>query len=103
MYKREATSAPTSLLKRNEPEVLDISIRHFKSRWASCDEGDVIQFRPKVMELARTVQDYIIIHELCHMIEKNHTKAFWDLVAQCMPDWKKTYEALERSEVTDTI
>lgn len=81
----------------------DIRIRHFQSRWASCDESDVIQFHPKVMELARTVQDYIIIHELCHTIEKNHTKAFWDLVAQCMPDWKKKHEALERSGSTDTI
>jgi len=72
-------------------------IRHFESRWASCDAANVLQFHPKVMELPGSVQDYIIVHELCHTLEKNHTKAFWSLVAQVMPGWRREHEALERA------
>ncbi|WP_321813799.1 MULTISPECIES: SprT family zinc-dependent metalloprotease [unclassified Paraburkholderia] len=72
-------------------------IRHFQSRWASCDVANVLQFHPRVMELAGSVQDYVIVHELCHTIEKNHTRVFWSLVAQMMPGWRREHEALERA------
>jgi predicted metal-dependent hydrolase len=78
-------------------------IRHFQSRWASCDAANVLQFHPKVMELAGSVQDYIIVHELCHTVEKNHTRAFWSLVAQVMPEWQREHEALERAVFGDSI
>ncbi|WP_328514995.1 M48 family metallopeptidase [Ralstonia solanacearum] len=57
-------------------------IRHFQSRWASCDAANILLFHPRVMELARSVQDYVIVHELCHTVEKNHTRVFWSLVAR---------------------
>ncbi|MEX3785028.1 SprT family zinc-dependent metalloprotease [Paraburkholderia sp. BR14374] len=72
-------------------------IRHFQSRWASCDAANVLQFHPRVMELAGSVQDYVIVHELCHTIEKNHTRLFWNLVTQIMPGWRREHEALERA------
>ena len=50
------------------------------------------------MELSPAIQDYIIVHELCHTLEKGHTRVFWSLVAEHMPDWKKRHEALERFE-----
>jgi predicted metal-dependent hydrolase len=78
-------------------------IRHFESRWASCDTANVLQFHPRVMELAGSVQDYIIVHELCHTIEKNHTKAFWGLVAQVLPGWRREHEALESAACSDAI
>jgi predicted metal-dependent hydrolase len=77
--------------------------RHFQSRWASCDAANVLQFHPRVMELAGSVQDYIIVHELCHTVEKNHTRAFWRLVAQVMPGWRREHEALERAAFGDAI
>lgn len=78
-------------------------IRHFQSRWASCDAANILQFHPRVMELAGSVQDYIIVHELCHTVEKNHTRAFWGLVAQFMPGWRREHEALERVVHWDAI
>jgi predicted metal-dependent hydrolase len=72
-------------------------IRHFQSRWASCDAQNVLEFHPRVMELSASVQDYVIVHELCHTLEKNHTKAFWALLTQHMPDWQRQHEALERA------
>jgi predicted metal-dependent hydrolase len=78
-------------------------IRHFQTRWASCDTHNVLQFHPRVMELAGSVQDYIIVHELCHTVEKNHTKAFWRLVAQVMPKWRRQHEVLEQAAFGDAV
>lgn len=72
-------------------------IRTFQSRWASCDAYNILEFHPRVMEFSPAVQDYIIVHELCHTVEKGHTKAFWALVAQHMPDWQQYHQALERA------
>lgn len=74
-----------------------VRIRHFKSRWASCDAANILQFHPRLMELAGDVQDYVIVHELCHTVEKNHTRVFWNLVAQVMPGWRQEHEMLERA------
>ncbi|MBU65322.1 MAG: metal-dependent hydrolase [Cupriavidus sp.] len=84
-------------------EAAGACIRHFQSRWASCDAANVLQFHPRVMELAGSVQDYIIVHELCHTIEKNHTRAFWSLVTQVMPGWRQEHEALARAALGDAI
>ena len=72
-------------------------IRHFPNRWASCDANNILEFNPRVMELPASVQDYVIIHELCHTVEKNHTKAFWALVASHVPNWKKQHQVLEQA------
>lgn len=78
-------------------------VRHFQSRWASCNVTNVLQFHPRVMELAVSVQDYIIVHELCHTVEKNHTKAFWRLLSRTMPGWQQQHETLERAVFGDAI
>lgn len=78
-------------------------IRQFQSRWASCDAANILLFHPRVMELAGSVQDYVIVHELCHTVEKNHTRVFWSLVAQMMPGWRREHEALERAVFGDAI
>jgi hypothetical protein len=78
-------------------------IRHFQSRWASCDANNTLEFHPRVMELPANVQDYVIVHELCHTVEKNHTKAFWALVASHMPDWQRQHQVLERAVFGDAV
>ncbi|SFO78971.1 hypothetical protein SAMN05216601_10265 [Ectopseudomonas composti] len=78
-------------------------IRHFQSRWASCDANNTLEFHPRVMELPTSVQDYVIVHELCHTVEKNHTKAFWALVAGHMPDWQRQHQVLERAVFGDAV
>ncbi|MFM0628414.1 M48 family metallopeptidase [Paraburkholderia xenovorans] len=78
-------------------------IRHFECRWASCNARNLLEFHPRLMELATTVQDYVIVHELCHTIEKNHTKAFWFLVAQHFPDWRRPHATLEQAAFGDAV
>jgi predicted metal-dependent hydrolase len=74
-----------------------IRIRHFKSRWANCTAGNALEFHPRVMALPASVLDYVIVHELCHTIEKNHTKAFWHWVALHMPDWQRQHAVLQET------
>lgn len=78
-------------------------IRHFQSRWASCDANNTLEFHPRVMELPASVQDYVIVHELCHTVEKNHTKAFWTLVASHMPGWQQQHGVLERAVFGEAV
>jgi hypothetical protein len=73
-------------------------VRVFQSRWASCNAHNVLEFHPRVMALPTSVQDYVIVHELCHTVEKSHTKTFWALVARHMPDWQRQHTVLEGAE-----
>ena len=81
----------------------DARVRLFQNRWASCDARNVLEFHPRVMELPTRVQDYIIVHELCHTVEKSHTKAFWALVARHMPDWQRQHTLLTNAEFGGVI
>jgi predicted metal-dependent hydrolase len=78
-------------------------IRVFQSRWASCNALNVLEFHPRVMELPASVQDYVIVHELCHTVEKSHTKAFWALVTRHLPDWQSQHALLERALFGDAV
>lgn len=78
-------------------------IRVFQSRWASCNSLNVLEFHPRVMELPASVQDYVIVHELCHTVEKSHTKAFWTLVSRYLPDWQHQHALLERALFGDAV
>jgi len=89
--------------RQTELKARGARVRHFQSRWASCNAQNVLEFHPRVMELPASVQDYVILHELCHTVEKNHTKKFWALVARFMPDWQRQHEVLERAVFGDAV
>lgn len=65
-----------------------IAIRSQKSRWGSCSTGGRLSFNYKLMMFRKEVIDYVIIHELCHLKEMNHSKKFWKLVERFCPDYK---------------
>lgn len=59
-----------------------------KSRWGSCTSAGAIRLNWRLMQAPIPIIDYVIIHELCHLREMNHSPRFWALVAAACPDWK---------------
>lgn len=66
-----------------------ISLRWQKTRWGSCSSKGNLNFNRLLVLTPPQVQDYVIIHELCHRKEMNHSPAFWALVMQAMPDYPR--------------
>ena len=73
-----------------------ISIRNQKTRWGSCSKKGNLNFSYKLALLSEDLADYIIVHELCHLKEFNHSRNFWDLVARAIPDHKEKRNALHK-------
>lgn len=65
-----------------------VSIKNQSSRWGSCSRRGNLNFNYRIALLEPEVADYLIVHELCHLGEMNHSKKFWDLVARTLPHWR---------------
>jgi hypothetical protein len=67
-----------------------------RSRWGSCTASGAIRLNFRLMQAPLPTIDYVIIHELCHLSELNHSERFWALVAAACPDWKARRDWLKR-------
>ncbi len=65
-----------------------ITIRNQKSRWGSCSSKGNLNFNCLLMLMPQDVIDYVIVHELCHRLEMNHSPKFWREVEKIIPDYK---------------
>lgn len=65
-----------------------VTVRDAQTRWGSCSSKKRLSFSSKLMYFNYKVIDYVIIHELCHLIHLNHSKYFWGLVEEKMPMFK---------------
>ncbi|MBI3120558.1 MAG: M48 family metallopeptidase [Candidatus Kerfeldbacteria bacterium] len=70
-------------------DVANIGVRNQKTRWGSCSSKRTLSFNFKMVFLALHLADYIIVHELCHLQELNHSPAFWRLVERTIPNHKE--------------
>jgi predicted metal-dependent hydrolase len=59
-----------------------VSVREFKSRWGSCDKRGKVAFNWRIIKAPHSIVDYVVLHELCHLVHPNHSKKFWELVAR---------------------
>lgn len=73
-----------------------INIRNQKTRWGSCSKKGNLNFNYKIALLSPAQADYIIVHELCHLGEFNHSRNFWNLVAKTIPNYLDIRKELKR-------
>lgn len=88
-YKRQAEQKLTEKVNRFAPlvgvEPAGIGIRTFKSRWGSCTSKRKLEFNWQILIAPNRMVDYVVIHELCHLIRHDHSPAFWKEMSRCMP------------------
>ncbi len=72
-----------------------VSIKNHKSLWGSCSRRGNLNFNYKLALVSPELADYVIVHELCHLKEFNHSPKFWSLVAETIPDYKQLRKAIK--------
>ena len=75
-----------------------ITIRSQRSRWGSCSGKGNLNFNCLLMLTPSFCLDYVVVHELCHRLEMNHSPAFWAQVERVLPDYQKSREWLREHE-----
>lgn len=88
-YKRQALTELERAVERWSPVVgaapASISVRNQRRRWGSCSARRVLSFNWRLIMAPPAVLDYVVVHELCHLLEPNHSRAYWRLVEKALP------------------
>jgi predicted metal-dependent hydrolase len=104
----ELTAQTLALAKLHELVVKRITIRNQQSRWGSCSRRGTISLNWRLIQMPDYVRNYVILHELTHTREHNHSQRFWRLVEQLCPEyrdaklWIKQHRGMLRSGPSNT-
>lgn len=71
-----------------------VRIGNQSSRWGSCSSTGTLSFNWRLIELPDELADYIVVHELAHLVQPNHSPKFWSEVERVLPDWRPRRKAL---------
>ncbi len=74
-----------------------INVRDQASRWGSCSSIKALSFSWRLIFAPMEVLDYVIIHELAHTLEMNHSHRFWSIVERCLPDYRSSRHWLKQN------
>jgi hypothetical protein len=99
MAERELPARTRELALLHGIEVRRISVRAQKTRWGSCSARGTISLNWRLMQTPPRVVDYLIIHELMHRREMNHSARYWKLVAGAFPDYRSAEQWLKKSRI----
>lgn len=102
-YKSKATILFEEVLKKLLEEYpqfkkfdITISNKWMKRRWGSCSTGGNIILNTELIKASKHCIEYVLLHELCHLIHHNHSKEFYFLLSSLLPNWEKLKDKLER-------
>jgi len=99
-YRREAATHAAARLAHFAPQVgraaRKLVIRAQRTRWGSCSARGTISLNWRLMQAPPEVLDYVVVHELCHLLVPNHSPRFWAEVARVLPDWRDQRAALRQ-------
>ncbi len=76
-----------------------IMIKNYKSRWGSCSSDGELSFNWRIILTPHRIVDYVVVHELCHLLEHNHSPKYWSHVKRYIPNWKDCRNWLKENNV----
>lgn len=82
--------------RRYEIALPSVRLRRMPKRWGTCSAKGVIHLNPDLVKFPSSCVEYVIVHELCHLIEANHNRKFYQLLQRMMPDWGGRKSILEK-------
>ena len=81
----------------------EVRISGAKTRWGSCSRKGTINFTYRLMFVPEELADYVVVHELAHLKEMNHSGRFWSVVEQVMPDYRARRKKLREFEKIEIL
>ena len=97
LAKNELAVRARQLAEAHQLAVKRVAVRNQKTRWGSCSHNGTISLNWRLIQLPAAVRDYIIIHELMHLRELNHSPRFWAEVEKACPDYRAAEEWLKKN------
>lgn len=76
-------------------EIPKLKLLNMKTQWGNCSPSGNLTLNPYLVKAPMRCIDYVILHELCHLVEHNHSKRFYELMTQAMPDWQDRKDYLD--------
>jgi predicted metal-dependent hydrolase len=95
LAKRDLTEKALAFAKQMGVMPTAIKINGAKTRWGSCSSKKSLNFSWRVLMADDSTIDYVVVHELAHIAELNHSKRFWAIVEGVMPDYESREKALD--------
>ena len=74
---------------------MSVSVKNYKSRWGSCSISGELTYNWRIILAPHRIVDYVVVHELCHLLEHNHSPRYWRHVEHHIPDWRNCREWLK--------
>jgi predicted metal-dependent hydrolase len=87
----------TPRFKRYKINVPEIKLQAMPKRWGSCHVNGTITLNPELIQAPRQCIEYVLVHELCHLVEPSHCKRFYRLLGRMLPDWEERKMRLEKA------
>ena len=78
-------------------DIKSVNLKYNTSNWGSCSSANNVNLSTRLLFAPMDVIDYVIIHELAHLYEMNHSNKFWNIVAQVMPNYKEKEKWLKEN------
>ena len=98
-YRTKALSRLVNKTKRYSAilkvEPTSINLKDYKAMWGSCSPKGVVSYNWRIILAPHKIVDYIVVHELCHLIEPNHSSKYWKQVRSVIPDYENSKEWLK--------
>ena len=80
-----------------------VTVKNYKSRWGSCSTKGDISYNWRIILAPHSIVDYVVVHELCHMLEHNHSSKYWKHVERHVPNWRECRQWLKHNELAKDL